>query len=152
MSIPFVRRAKQVTKCAFIILLFISLSYCFSLLSAVHGSHLPEEYFSEGIPPIIGLLDSAFFMGVIFVFTISLAVYVIYLLWQLHEIAVHKAEKIKSKQANLVFALSLCGLFLHKAWWVVAVIIAFTNWAAISAGLSSIIRQGIKSREEESSV
>lgn len=140
---------KKATKWSLGILSFLSLSYFFSLLSNVHGSDIPESYFREGVPPIIGLLDSAFFMGVIFVITLSVMIYVVYLLWQLHEVAVHRVDRIKSKQAKLVFALSLCGLFLHKAWWVLAVIIAFTDWVAITTTLSNIISSGLKNSKEE---
>lgn len=132
-----------VLKWVAIIAAFLLMSKVFALMSTINGIDLPEDYFSTGVPSIIGLFDSELFMGIIFVITLSVLAYVVYLLWQLHEIAVHKSEKIKSHQANLVFALSLCGLFLHKGWWVLAVVIAFTNWVAISESLSTIIRNGI---------
>lgn len=142
--------AKFIMKWSFIPCCFVLFSYGFALLTKVHGTDLPSEHFTNGLPVIIGLLDSELFMGVIFVITLCVVGYVIYLLWQLHEIAVHKAEKINSKQANLVFALSLCGLFLHKAWWVLAVAIAFTDWVAISTSISAIIYRGVyKSNEEK---
>ncbi|MGZ9897035.1 magnesium transporter [Shewanella gaetbuli] len=128
---------------------FILLSQFFKLLSTINGTNIPAGYYSEPMPTILGLLDSEFFMGVIFVITLTVLAYVLYLLWQLHEIAVHKSEKINSHQANLVFALSLCGLFLHKAWWVLAVIIAFTNWHAISNALSKVIHNGIYSTKSD---
>ncbi|GLQ71503.1 hypothetical protein GCM10007932_08630 [Vibrio penaeicida] len=82
-------------------------------------------------------------MGVIFCVTISVIVYVLYLLWQLHEVAVHKAQKMSSAHTQIVFALSLCGLFIDKAWWVLAIIIAFTRWDIVSDSLSNIIRKGL---------
>ncbi|PMH43212.1 hypothetical protein BCU68_04285 [Vibrio sp. 10N.286.49.B3] len=127
---------------------FLLLSHLFSLLSTINGTEIPESYFSNGLPSIIGLFDSEFFMGLIFVITVTVCSYVIYLLWQLHEIAVHRSEKIKSHQANLVFSLSLCGLFINKGWWVLAVIIAFTNWISISNTLSSIIRNGLTTQND----
>jgi hypothetical protein len=135
---------KIAMKSTFCIAVFLGVSQLFARMSNINGKELPEEYFSNGVPSIIGLFDSEFFMGVIFVITLSVVVYVLYLLWQLHEIAVHRSEKIKSHQANLVFALSLCGLFLHKSWWVLAIVIAFTNWQSISHSLSTIIRNGRK--------
>lgn len=133
---------KKVSKFSLGTTLFVLLSYFFSLLSNVNGKEVSEDYYSNGVPNIIGLLDSELFMGIIFMVTLAVVIYVLYLLWQLHEIAVHRSEKIKSHQANLVFALSLCGLFLHKGWWVLAIIIAFTNWQAIGYSLSEIIRNG----------
>jgi len=117
------------------------LAKALSYLGAIHGKDLPEEYFSGGIPTIIGLLNSEFFMALIFIITMSAFTYVGYLLWQLHEIAVHKSEASASPQFQLVFALSLCGLFIDKAWWVLAIIISFTSWEDIGQWLSSIIHK-----------
>ncbi len=128
-------------------------SLAFSKLSTIHGTELPETYFVDGYPSILVLLDSEFFMGVIFCVTISVIVYVLYLLWQLHEVAVHKAQKMSSAHTQIVFALSLCGLFIDKAWWVLAIIIAFTRWDIVSDSLSNIIRKGLhitKSTKESS--
>lgn len=111
----------------------------FSLLGAIHGKELPEEYFSGGYPTILGLLDSEIFMGLIFFITLSIFAYVAYLLWQLHEVAVHRAESSDSSQVQLIFALSLCGLFIHKAWWVLAVVLAFTSWNSIGNWFRDII-------------
>ncbi|MCG9788117.1 hypothetical protein [Vibrio barjaei] len=144
---------RLLTKWILIVSGFLSLSYFFSLLSQVHGKDLPESYFSDGMPTILGLLNSELFMGIIFVITISIIVYVLYLLWQLHEVAVHRSQYMKSAHANLVFALSLCGLFIDKLWWVLAVIIAFTNWEALASALSKVIHTGIHGdrKEEQSS-
>jgi hypothetical protein len=116
-----------------------SIAKAFALLGAIHGKDLPESYFSGGYPTILGLLDSEFFMGLIFFITLSVFGYIGYLLWELHEVAVHKAEANASAQVQLVFALSLCGLFIHKAWWVLAIIIAFTSWSHIGDWLSNVI-------------
>ncbi|EGU52091.1 Mg2+ and Co2+ transporter [Vibrio nigripulchritudo ATCC 27043] len=124
------------------ILYFASLS--FSKFGTIHGTELPESYFSDGYPSILVLLDSEFFMGLIFFVTLSIVIYVIYLLWQLHEVAVHKAKEMSSAHTQIVFALSLCGLFIDKAWWVLAIIIAFTRWDIVSDALSGIIRKGLQ--------
>jgi hypothetical protein len=93
------------------------------------------------------LLNSEYFSGYLFAVTITFVCFVCYLFWQLHEIAVHKEQNNKSIHIQLVSALSLCGLFIHKAWWVVAVIIAFANWKYISASLSQIIRNGLRTND-----
>lgn len=51
---------------------FLSLSYLFAQLSTVHGKSLPADYFSQDLPNILGLLNSEFFMGMIFVITLSI--------------------------------------------------------------------------------
>ncbi|WP_394493689.1 magnesium transporter [Shewanella sp. ENK2] len=86
------------------------------------------------------IFNSEYFSGYLFSVTIALALFVAYLLWDLHEVAVHKAEEKKSSHIQLVFALSLCGLFVHKAWWVLAIIIAFANWEQLGKSLTNILR------------
>ncbi|WP_233558138.1 magnesium transporter [Alginatibacterium sediminis] len=86
------------------------------------------------------IFNSEYFSGYLFSVTIALVLFVVYLLWEVHELAVHKAQKQKSSHIQLVFALSLCGLFLHKAWWVLAIMIAFANWEHIGASISAVIR------------
>ncbi|MGF1765221.1 magnesium transporter [Aliivibrio kagoshimensis] len=93
-------------------------------------------------PTMMTIFNSEYFSGYLFSVTIAVVVFVIYLLWEIHEVAVHKAKEKKSTHIQLVFALSLCGLFLHKAWWVLAIIIAFANWKHIGASLSEVIRNG----------
>ncbi|GIU53980.1 MULTISPECIES: magnesium transporter [Shewanella] len=120
------------------------LSYLFSLLTQIHGKSLPESYFVNGYPSILALLDSELFMGFVFVVTIAIICYTLLLFWRLHEVAVHKAEAMSSAHTQIVFALSLCGLFIDKAWWVLAIIIAFGRWDVLANRLSSIISNGIK--------
>lgn len=122
----------------------VGLSIALSHLGTIHGKELPAEYFSNGYPTILKLLDSEVFMGFIFVVTLGVIVYVLYLLWQLHEVAVHKAQAMSSAHTQLVFALSLCGLFIDKTWWVLAIIIAFARWDILSDKLSFIINKGVK--------
>jgi hypothetical protein len=125
-----------------------AIAKAFSILGAIHGKDLPESYFSGGYPTILGLLNSEIFMGLIFFITLSVFAYIGYLLWELHEVAVHKAEANASPQLQLVFALSLCGLFVHKAWWVLAIIIAFTSWSHIGEWLGNIIHKTPNARKE----
>ena len=120
------------------------MSYLFSLLTQIHGKELPESYFTNGYPSILALLDSELFMGFVFVVTIAIICYILFLFWRLHEVAVHKAEAMSSAHTQIVFALSLCGLFIDKAWWVLAIIIAFGRWDVLANRLSSIISNGLK--------
>lgn len=119
-------------------------SQFFSMLSSIHVNETAEDYFSSGYPSIIGLLDSEFFMGLIFVITLMVIGYVLYLLWQVHEVAVHKANSMSSAHTQIVFALSLCGLFIDKAWWVLAIMIAFGRWDILGDKVSSIISKGVR--------
>ncbi len=129
-------------KSTLIVSAFVALSIALGKLGKIHGKDLPESHFTDGYPVILGLLDSEVFMGVIFCVTIAIVVYVIYLFWQLHEVAVHKAKEMSSAHTQIVFALSLCGLFIDKTWWVLAIIIAFTRWDILGNGIVNILRKG----------
>ncbi|MGF1777537.1 magnesium transporter [Vibrio nomapromontoriensis] len=147
---PFIIKSLRFSlKATLIIGGFLTLSYAFSLLSTIHGQALPSDHFANGQPTIIGLLNSEMFMGIIFVITLSIVAYVLYLLWQLHEVAVHRSQYMQSAHANLVFALSLCGLFIDKLWWVLAIIIAFTDWEAVGKAVSRVINSGIYGNKKE---
>ncbi|MDN3715033.1 magnesium transporter [Vibrio breoganii] len=123
-------------------------SIALSKLGSIHGKDLPAEYFVDGYPTILKLLDSEVFMGFVFFVTIAILVYLVYLFWQLHEIAVHKASEMSSAHTQIVFALSLCGLFINKVWWVLAIIIAFARWDVIGESISRIIRNGISGKTQ----
>lgn len=127
---------------------FIGLSKFFSLLSTVHGKEISADYFRDGYPSILGLMNSEFFMGLIFMITLTVVGYVLYLLWELHEVAVHKAQKMASQHIQVVFALSLCGLFIDKMWWVLAIVIAFTRWDLIAEQISKIIHIGVHGKKD----
>ncbi len=121
----------------------------FSLLSNIHGKEMPAEEFVNGYPTIIKLINSELFMGLIFVITLGIFIYVGKLFWDLHEIAVHESQHKNSAHTTLVFALSLCGLFINKTWWVLAIVIAFTRWDIIGKNMSKIISNGVSKRKEE---
>lgn len=144
----FIRIVKYIAlfiiKAVIAISVLVGSSLALSKLGRIHGKSLPEEYFSGGYPTILRLLDSEIFMGFVFFVTVALIVYVAYLLWQLHEVAVHKAAEMSSAHTQIVFALSLCGLFIDKTWWVLAIIIAFARWDVLANEISNIIRNGRK--------
>jgi hypothetical protein len=141
-------RVRNIVTKVFVLVMAGLLIYALSFLGEIHGKDIPEDYFYGSYPTILGLLNSEIFMSFIFCVTVTLFVYVGYLLWELHEVAVHKEEAKSSGQLQLVFALSLCGLFINKAWWVLAIIIAFTRWNVIADNLSNIIRKGMKGDEK----
>lgn len=132
------------------IAIFVGLVKAFAALSTVHGKDIPEDYFVDGYPSILGLMNSEMFMGFVFVVTLGVTVYFLYLLWELHEVAVHKVQKVANQHIQVVFALSLCGLFINKTWWVLALIIAFTRWDLISYKISEIISNGISGSKKTS--
>ncbi|WP_440145176.1 hypothetical protein ACS016_07335 [Aeromonas veronii] len=129
------------------ILVTVALVVFFS--KGAHIDPIEATKFNHALPAIMVLLDSESFMGVITVITLYVVLYLVYLLWQLHEIAVHRAKVSESVHITLVFALSLCGLFIDKTWWVLAVIIAFARWDVLSERMSHIIGHGIRRGRHE---
>ncbi|MDR9826234.1 magnesium transporter [Vibrio sp. FNV 38] len=115
-------------------------AYLLAPIGEINSKQIDMSLFSNAPnETMMVIFNSEYFSGYLFSVTIALVLFVVYLLWQLHEVAVHKAEENKSAHIQLVFALSLCGLFLHKAWWVLAIIIAFANWEHVGASISKII-------------
>ncbi|WP_221074234.1 magnesium transporter [Agarivorans aestuarii] len=129
----------------FVCFMFVMLggAYLLAPMGTINSKDIDKSIYSS-MPndTMMMLFNSEYFSGYLFAVTIALVIFVAYLLWQLHEVAVHKAHERKSAHIQLVFALSLCGLFLHKAWWVLAIIIAFANWAHIGASISKVISDG----------
>ena len=62
----------------------------------------------------------------------------------------HKAKEHKSAHVQIVFALSLCGLFINKTFWVIALVIALANWKHIGQSISDVIRRGIQPKLQKS--
>ena len=127
---------------AFMIAMFAG-AYLLAPMGTINSKNVDLSSFtSTPNEMMMVLFNSEYFSGYLFSVTIALVAFIAYLMWQLHEVAVHRAEENRSAHVQLVFALSLCGLFLHKAWWVLAIIIAFTNWRQIGIGMSDVIRRG----------
>lgn len=117
-------------------------------LGTIHSQDIDLSQFNHHPNPMMmNFFQTEFFSGYLFAVTIALVLAVIYGSWRLHELGVHKAEESKNPQVHVVFALSLCGLFISKTFWVIALVIAFTNWASIGNGISNIIQRGIAKGE-----
>ena len=65
---------------------------------------------------------------------------VLMLLWHLHEMPKHKADHKKMRQAELVSALTILGLFEHWVW-AVALFIAYTDWEAVEDFFVRVLRR-----------
>ena len=70
------------------------------------------------------------------------------LAWRIHEIPAHKADHKAMRQAELVSALTLLGLFQHWVW-AIALFIAYMDWQATEDWIVGILR---KSRWPEPAV
>lgn len=91
--------------------------------------------------------QTEFFSGYLFSVTMAVVLAAIYGMWQIHELGVHKAKEHKSAHVQIVFALSLCGLFISKTFWVIALVIALANWKHIGQSISDVIRRGVQPKD-----
>ena len=133
--------AKILFKFSCFMLVMLAGAYLFAPMGIINSKNIDLSSFSNTPNDTMMLLfNSEYFSGYLFSVTIALVVFIAYILWDLHEIALHKAKEKKSSHIQLVFALSLCGLFIHKVWWVLAIIIAFANWEQLGASISNILR------------
>ncbi len=124
-------------------------AYLLAPLGTINSKEIDLSTFSNTPnETMMVIFNSEYFSGYLFSVTLAVVIFVVYLLWELHEIAVHKAQEINSTHIQLVFALSLCGLFIHKAWWVLAIIIAFANWQHIGASLTDIIKNAQATKKQ----
>ena len=117
----------------------VLLTVLFTQLSTIHSDVVPDEYFAA-MPGIMGILDAEWFMALVFVATLGSIVGGLLLLWHLHELPVHRAKRENQVLTRLIFVLALCGLFLNKTWWVVAIILAFTPWHEIGVQVARVFR------------
>lgn len=98
----------------------------------------------------MNFFQSEYFSGYLFSVTLAVVFAAIYGMWQIHELGVHKAKEHKSAHVQIVFALSLCGLFINKTFWVIALVIALANWKHIGQSISDVIRRGIQPKLQKS--
>lgn len=127
-------------------------AYLLAPMGTINSKNIDMSIFSNTPnDTMMVIFNSEYFSGYLFSVTLAVVIFVVYLLWELHEIAIHKAQEKNSTHIQLVFALSLCGLFIHKAWWVLAIIIAFANWQHIGTSLTRIIKNALSTSNDKKS-
>jgi len=122
--------------------IFIALVLLVSTLCQIHDKTVVSDDYLNGIPVIIGLLNSEIFMAFVFCATIGFYLMIIALLWHYHEIPLDKVKKNDPAFIEVVFGLSLMGILFHKAWFVLAMIFAFMPWRIVGEKLSFILHKG----------
>lgn len=86
------------------------------------------------------ILDSDWLMYLLLPLLLIAAVYALVYGWKIHELPKHKAEHKKMRQAELVSALTLLGLFEHWVW-AVALFIAYTDWVGVEEFWITVLRR-----------
>ncbi|MFA0015587.1 magnesium transporter [Vibrio lentus] len=144
--------------CLFMALMFAG-AWVLAPMGKIHSKDIDLSQFNNHPNEMMmTFFQTEFFSGYLFSVTMAVVLAAIYGMWQVHEVGVHKAKEHKSAHVQIVFALSLCGLFISKTFWVIALVIALANWKHIGQSISDVIRRGVqpksvrsKSVENESS-
>lgn len=111
------------------------------MLFHVYDEAKPEGYFlNEPTGLYRYVLDADWFLYILLPILLLVAIGVLMLLWHLHEMPKHKADHKKMRQAELVSALTILGLFEHWVW-AVALFIAYTDWGAVEDFLVRVLRR-----------
>jgi hypothetical protein len=109
------------------------------MLFHVYDEPKPEGYFlHEPFGLYRYILDADWFLYILLPILLLVAIGVLMLLWHLHEMPKHKADHKKMRQAELVSALTILGLFEHWVW-AVALFIAYTDWGAVEDFLVRVL-------------
>lgn len=118
-------------------------------LGTIHSKDIDMSQFNNHPNEMMmNFFQMEYFSGYLFSVTIAVVLAGVYGMWQLHELGVHKAKEHKSAHVQIVFALSLCGLFISKTFWVIALVIALANWKHIGQSLSDVIRRGVQPKQD----
>jgi hypothetical protein len=107
----------------------------------VYTDPKPEGYFvNEPFGIYRSILDADWLLYILLPFLLIIVVALLMLAWRIHEIPAHKADHKKMRQAELVTALTLLGLFEHWVW-AVALFMAFMDWNAFEDFWVRILRR-----------
>lgn len=136
--------------CLFMAVMFAG-AWALAPLGTIHSKDIDMSQFTNHPNEMMmNFFQMESFSGYLFSVTIAVVLAGIYGMWQLHELGVHKAKEHKSAHVQIVFALSLCGLFISKTFWVIALVIALANWKHIGQSLSDVIRRGVQPKQDSS--
>lgn len=133
---------KLIAKRSLYFAFFLGIVFLVSKLCTVYDKGVNAEDFSGGLPPIMGLLNAELFVAFVFCATVGVYLIIIALLWHYHEIPLHEVKKTDPALVNVVFGLALCGILFDKAWFVLAMVIAFMPWQVIGEKFSAVLNRG----------
>jgi hypothetical protein len=118
------------------------------MLFHVYDDPKPEGYYvNEPFGIYRTILDADWLLYILLPLLLLIVVGLLMLAWHVHEIPKHKADKKNMRQAELVSALTLLGLFQHWVW-AIALFIAFLDWDAAEDRLVSLLRRVRMSPED----
>ena len=131
----------------FMILMFAG-AWVLAPMGKIHSKDIDLSQFNNHPNEMMmTFFQTEYFSGYLFSVTMAVVLAAAYGMWQVHELGVHKAKEHKSAHVQIVFALSLCGLFISKTFWVIALVIALANWKHIGQSISDVIRRGVQPKD-----
>ena len=113
------------------------------MLFHVYAEPKPDGYFDPKTEPFgiyRQILDADWLLWILLPLLLLIVVGLLILAWRIHEIPAHRADHKTMRQAELVSALTLLGLFQHWVW-AVALFIAYMDWQATEDWLVGILRR-----------
>ncbi len=117
----------------------------------VYADPKPEGYFvNEPFGIYRTILDADWLLYILLPFLLILLVVGLMGAWRIHEIPSHKAGHKNMRQAELVTALTLLGLFMHEIW-AIALFIAYMDWNAFEDFVVRILRRSRTPEEKMAS-
>jgi len=118
------------------------------MLFHVYDDPKPEGYWiNEPFGIYRTLLDADWLLWILLPLLAAIIVALLMLAWRIHEIPGHKAQHKKMRQAELVTALTLLGLFMHWVW-AIALFLAYVDWEQLEETIVRILRRSRMSAAE----
>lgn len=107
----------------------------------VYADPKPEGYFvNEPFGIYREVLDADWLLYILLPALLIGVVAILMVAWRIHEIPTHKANHKNMRQAELVTALTLLGLFMHEIW-AIALFMAYMDWNAFEDFMVRILRR-----------
>ncbi len=116
----------------------------------VYADPKPEGYFvNEPFGIYREVLDADWLLYILLPALLIGVVAILMVAWRIHEIPTHKANHKNMRQAELVTALTLLGLFMHEIW-AIALFMAYMDWNAFEDFMVRILRRSRSPAAEDS--
>ena len=116
----------------------------------VYTDPKPEGYFvNEPFGIYRTILDADWLLYILLPLLLLIVVALLMVAWRIHEIPTHKANHKNMRQAELVTALTLLGLFMHEIW-AIALFMAYMDWNAFEDFMVRILRRSRSPAAEDS--
>ena len=111
------------------------------MLFHVYDDPKPEGYYSHEPDAIYRtLLDADWILYILLPLLLIIIVWLLMMAWRIHELPAHRADHKKMRQAELVSALTLLGLFMHWVW-AIALFLAYVDWDELENTIVRILRR-----------